>query len=80
MNKETLYTHYQVDLKNMPVDWDTTICESLYAVGKILKYLDIYLDDDTPTENGEPRQVIITGIGMTRKAYKEWKKEYLPDR
>lgn len=78
MSNEPLYTHYQIELKNIPLDWEIAICDSLKGVNKILQFVDIYLDDDTPTEPGEERQVIITGIGMTRSAYKQWKEEYLP--
>lgn len=76
---DTLYTHYQVELKNMPVEWDTTICPSLKEVLKVLEFVDIHLDDDSETANGGPRQVIITGIGMTRSAYNAWREEHIKD-
>jgi hypothetical protein len=76
---EPLYTHYQLDLINMSEEWDTTICDSLKGVYDTLKYLDIHLDDDTPTADGKPRQVVITGIPMTRAAFKSWKRENLID-
>ena len=79
MTPETLYTHYQIDLENISEEWDTTICDSLKGVMQILEYLDIHLDDATETANGEKRRVIITGIGMTRQQYKDWKAEYLKD-
>ena len=71
----TLYTYYQLDLENMPVEWDYTICETLEDVLQQLKALDIHLDDDTPTHNGKPRSVTITGIPMTPSAYKEFIEE-----
>lgn len=72
--KPTLYTYYQLDLENMPVDWNTTICESLDEVRDVLQYLDIHLDDDTIEA-----KVTIRGIAMSREAYAEWKKEYITD-
>lgn len=78
--EETLHTYYQIEIKNMPEEWDTTICATLDEVRDLLQYLDIHLDDDTPTSDGEPRQVIITGIPMTRTAYRLWREEYLKER
>jgi hypothetical protein len=74
-NNETLYTYYQIDLQNISVEWDCTICESLEQVLEVLKSLDIHLDDDTPVEPGFERKVVIQGIGMTPLAYEEFKKE-----
>lgn len=68
--KPTLYTYYQLDLENMPVDWDTTICQSLDGVMDVLRYLDIHLDDDTIEA-----KVTIRGIGMTKEAYAKWVEE-----
>lgn len=73
----TLYTYYQLELKNINEEWGFTICESLEDVLNQLKYLDIHLDDDTETSDGEPRAVIITGVGMTPEAYRQWKEENL---
>jgi|SRR5580765_5171911 len=67
----TLYTYYQVELENINEEWDTSVCESLEEVYGLLQYLDIHLDDDTETTNGEKRKVIITGIPLTPIAYKE---------
>lgn len=72
-----LYTYYEVELKNINEEWDTTICESLDDVKNILEYLDIHLDDATELPDGEKRQVVITGIGMTPEAFKNWKAEHL---
>jgi hypothetical protein len=69
---ETLYTYYQLDIEGMPLDWDTTICESLDYVRDTLQFLDTYLDDPDCEA-----KVIIRGIGMSREAYAEWKKEHL---
>ncbi len=73
--EDTLYTYYQLDLENMPEDWDYTICESLDHVRETLQYLDVHLDDDTPTTNEEPRRVVITGVPMTPAAYRDFIKE-----
>lgn len=75
LTEDTLYTHYRIEQKNMPVEWDETICDSLAGVMRTLEFLDIYLDDDTETSDGEPRSVTITGIGMTKAAYKDFLKE-----
>lgn len=72
--EDPLYTYYQIDLKDIPVDWDTTICESLEGVLDVLKYLDIHLDDDTIEA-----RITIRGIAMTRAAFANWKKEYIED-
>lgn len=72
--EEPLYTYYQIDLKDVPVEWDTTICESLDEVLDVLKYLDIHLDDDTIEA-----RITIRGIAMTRSAYAHWRKEYIED-
>ena len=71
----TKYLYYQLDLENMPVDWDTTICESLDEVRDVLQYLDIHLDDDTIEA-----KITIRGIGMTEEAYLAWKKEHITDK
>jgi hypothetical protein len=70
--EDTLYTYYQVDVENMPLEWNTTICESLDEVRKILQYVDIHLDDPTIEA-----RVIIRGIGMTQVAFKQWQEENL---
>jgi len=72
MSEETLYTYYWVEIENMPLDWDTSICESLDKVRDLLQYLDIYLDD--PDIDAK---VTIKGIGMTRAAFKEWETLHL---
>ena len=72
---DTLYTYYQIELKNISEEWDYTICESLDEVLNTLKYLDHHLDDDTPVEPGQERQVIITGVGLTPIAYQQYKDE-----
>ncbi len=77
---ETLFTHYQIELENINEEWDCTICESLDEVLGVLKYLDIHLDDDTELPDGEKMRVIITGIGMTREAFKNWVEEEYPER
>lgn len=56
----------------MPLDWDTTICESLDDVRDMLQFLDVYLDDDTIQA-----KVTIKGIGMTAAAFDQWKEENL---
>lgn len=63
------YTYFKVEIKDWAEDFDYTICESLNGVLKILKLAEIYLDDpeiDT--------RIIITGIGLTKKQYAEFKK------
>jgi hypothetical protein len=65
--KEALYTYYKITLENSPLNWNETICESLEQVLDTLKYLDIYLDDDE-----SELRVIITGVGMTKAAYKTY--------
>lgn len=72
--KESLYTHYKIDLKNMTEEWDETIVDSLERLFDTIRYLDIHLDDDTETSDGEPRSITITGVGMTRAAYLEYLK------
>lgn len=69
---DTLYTYYQLELKNMGEDWDITICETMEEVYNSLKYLDIHFDDDTELPEGVQRQVVITGIPMTPLAFKAW--------
>ena len=64
--EETLYTYYQIDLENVPVEWDTTICASLDEVRDVLQFLDIYFDDDIEAK------ATIRGIGMSRAAYAQW--------
>lgn len=71
---EAFYTHYEIELDNSPVDWDTTIVDSLDGVMEVLKYLDIHLDD--PDCN---LVVKIKGIGMTREAFKKWQEENDPE-
>jgi hypothetical protein len=70
--QETLYTYYEVEIQGTSLDWDITICESLDHVRDILQYLDTFLDDPEIEA-----KVIITGIGLTRSAYENWKKEHL---
>ncbi len=72
-NTDTKYTYYQVDLENINEEWDYTICETLEEVYQILTAMDIHLDDDSPTATGEQIRVVVTGVGMTPKEYKEWK-------
>lgn len=67
---DALYTYYEIELKNINEEWDTAVCESLEEVLDTLKYLDIHLDDDTETTDGEPRLVIIKGVAMTPIAYR----------
>lgn len=68
------YLYYQIDLVNVPVEWNTTICESLEHVHDTLKFLDIYFDDETIEA-----KAIIIGVGMTRKEYADWCHEHLPE-
>ena len=70
MKLDTKYLHYEIHLNGIPVDWNTTICDSLSGVHKTLKFLDIYFDD--PELKAE---VTIRGIGMTIQEYKDWKKD-----
>jgi hypothetical protein len=72
MTEETKHLYYQIDLENMPVEWDTTICVDLDEVRGILQYLEIHFDD--PTIDAK---ATIRGIGMTRSAYEKWKEENL---
>ena len=72
MNECDLYTHYEIELEDMPVDWNTTIVDSLEEVMKVIQYLDIYFDD--PDCKGS---VKIKRIGMTRSAFKQWQEENL---
>jgi len=69
-SEETLYTYYQLEVQGTSLDWDITICESLDHVRDTLQYLDTFLDDPEIEA-----KVIITGIGLTRSAYKKWKEE-----
>lgn len=70
--EEPLYTYYQLDLEGISLDWNTTICESLDEVRDVLQYLDIFFD-----EPDSEARITIRGIGMTRSAYEDWKKEHL---
>lgn len=70
MKKEIIYTYYEVELVNTPLDWNFTICESLDEVKNVLQFADVFLDDET-----RGTKVIVKGIGMTREAYNHWKKE-----
>ena len=72
---DTKYTYYKLGLENMSEDWNETICESLDDVRKQLDYLDIHLDDDSETEPGRERKVIITGVGMTPLEFEAWYRE-----
>jgi hypothetical protein len=75
-NKDTLYTYFRIDLKDIPIEWDYTICESIKHVYHQLGYLDIHLDDDTIEA-----KVIITGIAMTKAEFKQWNIDHqLPER
>lgn len=69
---ERVFTHYKIELKNMSEEWNESIVDSLEKLFNTIRYLDIHLDDDTETSDGEPRSITITGIGMTREAYKEY--------
>lgn len=71
-DKEALYTHYKIEFKDWGEDYDFTIVETLNDVLDYLQLADIYLDEPT-----RKTKVIITGIGMTRKAYSNWVKENL---
>ncbi len=73
--EDQLYTYYQLDLENINEEWDYTICESLDHIRETLQYLDVHLDDDTETSNGESRRVVITGIPMTPSAYRNFLEE-----
>lgn len=73
-HEATLYTYYKVEIQDMPLEWDETICESLEEVLDVLKFVDIYLDDDTVKA-----KVIITGIGMSREAYQQWRKDHIDE-
>lgn len=70
--EETLYTYYQIDLENVPVDWDCTICESLEAVMDVLRYLDIHFDDPEIKA-----KATIQGVGMSRSAFEQWQKDHI---
>lgn len=69
---ENLYTHYEITIDKMPLDWNTTIVDSLDGIMDMLRYLDIYLDDPDCEAT-----VTIRGIGMTRSAFKQWQEENL---
>lgn len=70
MNKEPKYLYYEVTLTDCSQEWDVTICETLNQVLGVLRLVDIDFDDLE-----RMAMVHIRGIGMTRKAYAEWKKE-----
>lgn len=65
------YTYFKIEFKNCSCfDFDYTIVPDLKEVMRILKAVEMDLDDDTETAS-----VTITGIGMTNKEWREWQKE-----
>jgi hypothetical protein len=75
-DNQTIYTYYHLELVNMSEPWNETICETLEQVDGMLRYLDMHLDDATPTDDGQARKVILTGIPMTPPGFDKWKKEH----
>ncbi len=68
---DTLYTYFQVEIKDSSLEWDITICETLDEVRDILQLVEIDLDDEE-----RKTEVVITGIPMTKGAYNDWRKEF----
>jgi hypothetical protein len=74
MTDET-YTYYRVDFHDCGLDFDYTIVETIDEIRDLIQMCDTELDDP-----GKVAQITITGMGMTRTQFAEFKKKWDDER